>query len=98
MSSDRVSLTTAIAALRQDLKKAAEQAEGLNPGEVRFRITNVELELTVAAEDTDTLGGELGWWVFKAKADVTAKDAITHKVKLTLNVGDLMVASSKETI
>lgn len=93
---DVVPLTDAIAALRTQIRAAAAQAANLPPEE-RFRITNVELELTVVAEDSATAGGEVGWWVFKAKAEVAAKDAITHKVKLTLNVGDVEVGAKTRT-
>ena len=85
---DRVPLTSAIAGLRKQIRDAAEQAQGLGPNEPRFRITGVELELTVAAEDTASAGGEVGWWVFKAKADVAAKDAITHSTELWPKLGD----------
>jgi hypothetical protein len=94
---DRVSLTSAIAGLRRQVIEAAEQAQGLGPNELRFRITDVELELTVVAEDSTRAGGEVGWWVFKAHANVAAKDAVTHKVKLTLNVGDIEVESERRT-
>jgi hypothetical protein len=93
---DAVPLAEAIAALRQQIRGAAEQAASLPPNE-RFRITGVELELTVVAEDTTAAGGEVGWWIFKAKADVSAKDAVTHKVKLTLNIGDVEVAAKTKT-
>lgn len=94
--SDAIPLTTAIAALRRDLRTAAEQAANL-PADQRFRVTSVELELTVVAEDSVTAGGEVGWWIFKGKAEAAAKDAITHKVKLTLDVGDIEVAAKKKT-
>ena len=93
---DAVPLTAAIAALRKEIRAAAEQAADLPSGE-RFRITNVELELTVVAEDSVTGGAEVGWWVFKGKAEASAKDAVTHKVKLTLNVGDIEVSAKKRT-
>jgi hypothetical protein len=97
MAQDRIALTAAIAGLRAELSEAAKQAAGLGPNDVKFRITNVELELTVAAEDTASGGGEVGWWIFKANASVAAKDAVTHKVKLSLNVGDLAVSSTQDT-
>jgi hypothetical protein len=93
---DAIPLTEAIAALRQQIRTAAEQAAKLPPNE-RFRVTGVELELTVAAEDSATGGAEVGWWIFKAKADIAAKDAVTHKVKLILNVGDVEVGSATNT-
>lgn len=95
-NTDTVPLTAAIAGLRKQIRAAAEQAAGL-PSNERFRITGVELELTVVAEDTVAVGGEVGWWVLKAKADVSAKDAVTHKVKLTLNVGDVEVSGNERT-
>lgn len=91
---DIVPLTDAISALRKQIREAARQAADL-PENERFRITAVELELTVVAEDSVSAGGEVGWWVFKGKADVAAKDAITHKVKLTLNVGDVEVGGQR---
>jgi hypothetical protein len=94
---DRVSLTSAIAGLRKQIREAAEQARGLDPSEPKFRITAVELELTVAAEDTTSAGGEVGWWIFKAHADLAAKDSVTHKVKIALNVGDIEVGSERRT-
>ncbi len=93
---DRVPLTAAITGLRKQIRAAAEQASKLPPGE-RFRITGVELELTVVAEDTTSVGGEVGWWIFKAKTDAALKDAVTHKVKLTLNVGDIQVGAETTT-
>jgi hypothetical protein len=88
---DRVPLKTAIDALRRQIKEAAVAAQGLGKDELRFRIKTAELELTVVAEDTIGGGAEVGWWIFKARADASAKDAITHKVKLTLDVGDIEV-------
>ena len=99
MSDDlnRLSLKDAINGLRRQIKEAAQQAQGLAPGEIKFRITQVELELTVVAEDSTTAGGEVGWWVFKAKADVGAKDATTHKLKLNLDVGDIAIGTNTLT-
>jgi hypothetical protein len=94
---DRISLTSAIASLRRQIKEAAEQAQGLAHDEPRFRVTGVELELTVVAEDTASGGGEVGWWILKAHADATLKDSVTQKVKLTLNVGDIEVGSDRNT-
>ena len=96
MKADAVPLTEAIAALRQQIRAAAEQAGSLPPNE-RFRITGVELELTVVAEDATDGGAEVGWWILKAKAGVSAKEAVTHKVKLVLNVGDVEVTSQTTT-
>ena len=95
--SDRVSLATAIASLRQQLAKAAEQAKELDADEVRLNVTGIELELSVVAEDATSTEGEVGWWILKAKAGVNAKDVISHRIKISLSAGDLDVNSGKST-
>jgi hypothetical protein len=91
-------LAEAIAGLRAQIRTAAIRARNV-PAEERFRITEVELELTIVAEDS--LEGCVGasWWVFKASANVVAKDVVTHKVRLKLEVGDgdVEVGSNIET-
>src|SRR5262249_21931110 len=72
---DRIPLANAIAGLRQQIREATRRAQGLPSGEPRFRIERAEIELTVAAEDSTTAGGEVGWWVFKARAGLAMKDA-----------------------
>jgi hypothetical protein len=94
---DRVPLKVAVEGLRQQIQDAAQQAQTLRPGQLKFRVKEIELELTVVAEDSATAGGEVGWWIFKAKANVGAKDVTTHKVKLTLNVQDIEVGSLERT-
>jgi hypothetical protein len=84
---NRVSLADAIAALRSEIRAAASRAKSLPPEE-RYLITEAQIELTVVAEDSADGSGEVGWWIFKAKAGVTAKDSITHKVCLKIHVGD----------
>jgi hypothetical protein len=93
---DRVSLKDAIAALRRQIREAAEAAEGLAPNQPRFRLAKAELELTVVAEDTTEGGVEVGWWIFKGNAKLGAKDAVTHKVKLELNLHDVVVGAGTQ--
>jgi hypothetical protein len=93
---DRIPLTEAIRLLRKEIRSAAASAQALDAKD-RFRITEAELELTIFAEDTIGGGGEVGWWIFKAKAEASAKDAITHKVRLKLNLGDVEVGSPVTT-
>jgi len=93
---DRIPLTEAIGLLRKEIRSAAESAQTLNPKD-RFRITEAELELTIAAENTVGGAGGVGFWVFTAKAEASAKDAITHKVRLKLNLGDVEVGSDVKT-
>jgi hypothetical protein len=94
---DLLPLASAIDGLRRQIREAAERAEGLNDDELRFRIEKVEVELTVVAEDSSAIGGGVGWWIFKATADVAAKDVVTHKVTLTLNLGDVEVGEHRNT-
>jgi hypothetical protein len=95
-SADRIPLTEAIALLRKEIRSAAASAQTPDAKD-HFRITEAELELTIFAEDAVGGSGEVGWWVFKAKAETSAKDAITHKVRLKPNLGDIEVGSSVNT-
>lgn len=98
MSDDqnRVSLADAIAALRSQIRIAAARAQALAPSE-RYRISEAQVELTVVADDSADGSVEVGWWILKAKAGITAKDSITHKVCLKIDVGDVEVGSGQET-
>jgi len=91
-------LAEAIAGLRAQIRAAAKRAQNV-PAEERFRITEVELELTIVAEDSLEGSAGASWWVFKATANVAAKDVVTHKVRLKLEIGDrdLKVGSDIET-
>ena len=89
---DLLPLASAIAALRAEIRAAAAHAL-LLPEQERFRITEAELELTVVAEYSAKGGAEIGWWVFKATAEVQGKESSTHKVRLKLNIGDVEVGS-----
>jgi hypothetical protein len=93
---DRVRLADAIMGLRKEVRTAAERAQALDTKE-RFRITEVELELTIVAEDSIGAEAELGWWVLKAKAQGTAKDTNTQRVRLKLDLGKVEVGSAEKT-
>jgi hypothetical protein len=93
---NRVSLADAIAALRSEIRIAAARAQPLAPSE-RYRITEAQIELTVVAEDSADGSAEVGWWILKAKAGITAKNSITHKVCLKIDVGDVEVGSEQKT-
>jgi hypothetical protein len=94
--SERIPVAEAIAALRKEIRTAAAQAQALEPRD-RFRIIEAEIELAVALENAVGGTAEVGWFVFKAKADASAKDAGSHKVRLKLNLGDVEVASGRQT-
>lgn len=95
--SDRISLAVAIDSLRQQIIEAADKAKRLDPTKPRFRITEVELELTVVAEDSGTVGTEVGWWILKGGAEATQKDSVSHRVKLILDVGPIDVGAERNT-
>jgi len=96
-SSYRVPLADAIGELRRELAEAVRKAQELGPEEIKFQVKKVELELTVVAEDSVTGGGEVGWWIFKAKAEAAAKEGMTHKIRFELDVGDVVVGDKEET-
>ena len=93
----RVPLATAIGQLRVQLAEAVKQAQKLGPEDIKFLVKKIQLELTVVAEDSVSGGGEVGWWIFKAKAEAAAKEGMTHKINLELDVGDVSVSDSQET-
>lgn len=94
--SQRVSLADAIAALRSQIRAAGTRAQGI-PETERFKITEAEIELTVVAEGAAQSGVEVGWWVFKANANVSVKEICTHKVRIKLDLGDIEVGSLVKT-
>lgn len=91
-----ISLADSIAALRCELRRAADSASTL-PRDQRFRISSVEIELSVVAEDSAEAGGEVGWWVLKANGKMAATETSTHIVRLQLDVGEVEVGSSQRT-
>lgn len=94
---DRISLVVAIDSLRKQIIEAADKAKRLDPTKPRFRITQVELELTVVAEDSGTVGAEVGWWILKGNAKATQQDSVSQRVKLTLDVGAIDVGAERNT-
>ncbi len=93
---ERMSLADAIAGLRNQLRQAQRSAEHLAERD-RFSISEVEIELTVSADEGTEVSGETGWWVFKAGAKIADKDTVTHKVRLRLAIGDVSVSSEDKT-
>lgn len=92
---ERVSLADAIAALRSEIRSAAAQARSL-PEDEHYTITEAQIELTVVADDSADGSVEVGWWILKAKAGIAAKDSITHRVCLKIDVGDVKVGSGQK--
>jgi hypothetical protein len=94
--SDRVRLADAIAGLRQEIRVAAMRAHALAPKD-QSTITEAEIELTIVGDDSVEAGAEVGWWVLKAKAQGSAKDVNTQKVRLKLDLGKIEVGSTEST-
>lgn len=92
---DRITLEDAIADLRKQLASATAAAP--KDKAARFRITEVELELSVVADDSASGGGEVGWWILKARADLAVKHSLSHKIRLKLDVGQREVGDQTET-
>lgn len=93
---DSFPLANAIASLRAEINEAARRAQAL-PSAERFKIKEVEVELTVAAEASKEGGAEVNWCIFKATAGLAAKDTVTHKVKFTLHMPLTEVGSDTKT-
>jgi hypothetical protein len=98
MSADsaKVSLADAIASLRKEIQSASRRAQTLDPKD-RYKIAEAQIELTVVADDSAEGSAELGWWVLKAKAGISAKESVSHKVMLKLQIGDVEVGAGRNT-
>lgn len=94
-SQDRISLTDAIASLREEITAAQARAQSLEPDQ-RYRITEVDLELSVVLEDSAQATGEIGWWVLKASASGAQATTLSQKVHLKLDIGQVSVSSPRE--
>lgn len=82
-------LAEVISALREELNTAKQNAEN---EDIRFNINNVEIELQTVVEMEGGVegGGKIKFWVLDidAKASGKYKNAVTQKIKLSLQVVD----------
>lgn len=76
-----IELSRMIAAVRWELAQAEQQGRDQD---VRFRVEEVELELAVTLEHTETVGAGVKVWVIEAGADDTKRVARAHKMKVKL--------------
>lgn len=85
----KLELAEVIKALREELNLAKRDGEGQG---IRFNINNVDIELqTVVERKVDAgVSGKVRFWVIDAdaKANGELKDAVTQKIKLSLQVVD----------
>lgn len=75
-------LSELIEALRVELAVAAEAGKD-QP--LRFTVGPIELEVEIAVTKTTTGSGGVEFWVVKAGAEHERANAVTHRVKVTLN-------------
>jgi hypothetical protein len=73
----------AIADLREQI--IAARVEGVEK-DVKFTVRTVELEMQLVLTTEGSFEGKLGWGVLSLGGGAKASDALTHKLKLTLDV------------
>jgi hypothetical protein len=74
-------LSEMIEALRVELAAAAEAGKGQA---LRFEVGPIELEVEIAVTKTTTGNAGVEFWVVKAGAEREHANAVTHRVKITL--------------
>jgi len=75
----------AIAQLRDQL--IAARVQGLEK-EIKFNIRSVELEMHLVLTTEASGEGKIGWGVLSLGGGAKATDAVTHKLKFTLDLAD----------
>jgi hypothetical protein len=78
---NQIALAEMLKDLRAELVAARSQGED---SELRFEVTDVELEVNLAATKEAGGGGGVKFWVYNADAKVSASDVRTHRLKLKL--------------
>lgn len=85
MNNNPLELAEVIQALRENLVEAQSRVDGQN---IRFNVTNIDVELQTVVEKEASLGAEVKFWVLNVSANGKYKNAITHKIKLSLQAVD----------
>lgn len=83
MSENTYALSSALADLRTQLLAAQAEGEGKA---LKFEITEIDLELKVAATDAVEAGMKVGWQIFGASASAKAEDSLVHTLRLTMQL------------
>jgi Trypsin-co-occurring domain 2 len=78
-----VPLAQAIEELRAELLAALKEGAGK---ELQFRLKPIELELKVAVTKSAEANGGIKFWVADLSGKGTYENAVTHNLKLTLEV------------
>lgn len=93
MNNNPLELAEVIKALRENLIEAQSQGEGQN---IRFNVTNVDVELQTVIEKEAGGGAKVKFWVVEANANGKYKDSTTHKIKLSLQAVDMTKTTTGE--
>lgn len=86
MSNNPLELAEVIQTLRENLIKAQQQGNGQN---IHFNVTNVDVELQTVVEKEAGGGAKVKFLVVEADANGKYKNAVTHKIKLSLQAVDM---------
>lgn len=95
MNANSFELSEVIKALRDDLAKAQTQGDGQS---VRFNVTNVDIELQTVIEKEASTGAKIKFLVVDADANGKYKNAITHKIKLSLQAVQIDPAGESKNL
>lgn len=77
----RVPIAQAIDALRKELEEA--MASGVSHG-LKFRASEVELEMTACITKSGEAGGGIKWWLIDASVKGSLGSELTQQVRLKL--------------
>ncbi|MFF1613531.1 trypco2 family protein [Amycolatopsis sp. NPDC058278] len=95
MNKEGVSLSTAIALLRSELREAAEEGENER---FQFKVLSIELELDLAVKATRKANGNLSLWkVLTVGGGLEGEDSAKHHLKLVLAPHDATLPPGAET-
>ena len=85
---EKIGLAEVIRNLREELQKAQEAGKD---EDIRFKVKEVEVELTVSVEEEEKIGVKGGFsahfFVLTSHYQANEKDTSLHKIKLTLEAG-----------
>lgn len=93
-----IPLAATLSHLRRELAESMATARG---EALRFRIENLEVELTVTVGRDAEGGAGVTFWVIDASGKVTSSQSNTHRLKLTLapvseSGGDVLVSGDSD--